>query len=253
MADILEEIVEHKRQELAETLKKHRSMAENLRNSTSGIIAEFKRKSPSKGWIHSDIEPEDVIPAYSANGACALSILTNEEYFGGYPEFITRVRTLVKDTPILRKEFIIHPYQVWEAKIIGADAILLIAADLTKTKYAELLTLAHEIGLEVLLEIHDVDELEYMEAGVPDMLGVNNRSLGTFHTDVQHSFDIAEKMQQVSQRYSTPPVLISESGISDPAMVRKLRDVGFRGFLIGECFMKEDNPGKALQTFIEQI
>ena len=259
MKDILEEIVAHKRTEIQETLQKKRSMKESLRTSASGIIAEFKRKSPSKGWIHADAQPQDVIPVYARNGASALSILTDEKYFGGCTEFILRVREEV-DTPILRKDFIVHPYQVYEAKVIGADAILLIAADLTVSEYQELLNLAHNLGLEVLLEVHDPKELDYLQAGVPDMLGVNNRHLGTFHTDVQNSFNIAREMnarveglRAAGVQEENLPVLVSESGISRPETVKELRKAGFRGFLIGECFMKEENPGQALQDFINQL
>lgn len=254
MTDILQEIIAHKRKDLEQELGKRVSMAASLRNSRSGIIAEFKRKSPSKGWIHADVEPEQVIPVYARGGASALSILTNEEYFGGKPEFITRVRKEVGNCPILRKEFIVSPYQVYEAKFLGADAILLIAADLEPEEYAELLALAHSLNLEVLLEVHDPKELEYLKAGVPDMLGVNNRSLGTFHTDVQHSFDIAEAMKSaVAELVAQAPVLVSESGISNPETVKALRKVGFRGFLIGECFMKESDPGQALTAFIKAV
>ncbi len=254
MADILQEIVAHKRCDLDRLLCKRVSMAEALRQSPSGIIAEFKRKSPSKGWIHADVEPEQVIPRYFEGGAAALSILTNEEYFGGKPEYITRVRWLVGSCPILRKEFIVDPYQVYEAKMLGADAILLIAAALAPQEYAQLLELAHQLHLEVLLEVHDPAELEYLKAGVPDMLGVNNRSLGTFHTDVQHSFDIAEAMlDAISHLGTRRPVLVSESGISNPEVIKRLRKVGFRGFLIGECFMREPDPGQALTTFVQAI
>ena len=252
MQDILSEIVEHKLRDLELQMQKRVSMSQRLRESKSGIIAEFKRKSPSKGWIHPDIEPEQVIPVYARGGASALSILTNEEYFGGAPGFIPRVRDAVGDTPILRKEFIVSPYQVYEAKILGADAILLIAADLSKGEYASLLELAHSLNLEVLLEVHDPAELDYLEAGVPEILGVNNRSLGTFHTDVQHSFDIAARMREAVSRYGDV-VLVSESGISNPETVKSLREVGFRGFLIGECFMKEQDPGQALAEFIRQV
>lgn len=252
MNDILSEIVAHKRRDLEQQLAKRVSMAQRLRESKSGIIAEFKRKSPSKGWIHQDIEPEQVIPFYAQGGASALSVLTNEEYFGGEASFIPRVRQTVGDTPILRKEFIVSPYQVYEAKMLGADAILLIAADLSTTEYADLLRLAHTLNLEVLLEVHDPSELAYLEAGVPDMLGVNNRSLGTFHTDVQHSFDIAARMREAVSRFGDV-VLVSESGISDPQTVRALREVGFRGFLIGECFMRHQNPGQALADFIRSV
>jgi len=274
MKDILEEIVANKRVELAiaqnemdlaylkelteqkiarDGALKLRSMKQSLAQSQSGVIAEFKRKSPSKGWIHPDVEPEDVVPFYAAGGASASSILTDEKYFGGRLDFISRLRGLVPTLPLLRKEFIIDEYQLYEARLVGADAVLLIAADLFPQQYADLCNKAHELGLEVLLEVHDPAELSYLEAAIPDMLGVNNRSLGTFHTDVQHSFDIAEKMQIAVAHLpeADRPLLVSESGISNPEIVKELRKVGFRGFLIGECFMKEANPGKALAHFIE--
>lgn len=255
MADILEEIIADKRADLAATRKKSRSMKRSLAESNSGIIAEFKRKSPSKGWIHADAKAEVVVPQYAEGGASAVSILTNEKYFGGSPAFIQAVRASVPDLPILRKEFIIDEYQVYEAKAIGADAILLIAAALTPDHYSALLHTAHSLGLEVLLEVHAPEELSYLDAGIPDMLGVNNRSLGTFHTDVNHSFEIARQMQAAVAHLSDAerPVLVSESGISSPDIVRQLRSVGFRGFLIGECFMKETEPGEALRQFISRL
>lgn len=278
MQDILEEIVANKRIEVAiaqqtvslEYLKeltiqriaadgqlKLRSMKASLAQSCSGIIAEFKRKSPSKGWIHADARPEDVVPVYARGGASALSILTDEKYFGGQLEFVRQMRPLVGNTPILRKEFIIDEYQLYEARLYGADAVLLIAADLEPALYAQLTKRAHSLGLEVLLEVHDPSELSYLDEAIPDMLGVNNRSLGTFHTDVQHSFDIARLMQDAVARLNLKPaeepLLISESGISNPATVRELRQAGFRGFLIGECFMKEANPGQALTDFIRKV
>lgn len=255
MADILEEIIADKRADLAATRKKSRSMKRSLAESSSGIIAEFKRKSPSKGWIHADAKAEVVVPQYAEGGASAVSILTNEKYFGGSPAFIQAVRASVPDLPILRKEFIIDEYQVYEAKAIGADAILLIAAALTPDHYSALLRTAHSLGLEVLLEVHAPEELSYLDAGIPDMLGVNNRSLGTFHTDVNHSFEIARQMQAAVAHLSDAerPVLVSESGISSPDIVRQLRSVGFRGFLIGECFMKETEPGEALRQFISRL
>ena len=204
--DILEEIVAHKRIELAKQKEivapatlysnvesllsdcppPHRSMRDSLASSASGIIAEFKRKSPSKGWIKEDGKPEIIPPSYSENGAAALSILTDENYFGGSMAFLKTARKLV-ETPILRKDFIIDEYQLYQAKIIGADAVLLIAADLTKDECRNLAHTAHELQLETLLEIHSESELEYVGDCI-DMVGVNNRNLGTFHTDVQNSF-----------------------------------------------------------------
>lgn len=287
--DILFEIVENKRIELAqavnemplEVLKKLtlqriaqdgkaklRSMKQSLLKSPTGIIAEFKRKSPSKGWIHADADPVQVVTQYAKEGAAASSILTDEKYFGGRLEFIQRVRQALtaipeegscrgKNLPLLRKEFIIDEYQLYEARLAGADAVLLIAADLHEAQYGELLKTAHSLGLEVLLEVHDPSELSYLQSGVPDMLGVNNRSLGTFHTDVQHSFDIAAQMQRAIRSLglleSDAPVLISESGIGNPSVVKLLREKGFRGFLIGECFMKDEDPGESLKEFIREM
>lgn len=275
MADILDEIVANKRVELAiaenemslsylkelvaqkierDGALKLRSMKASLAASRSGIIAEFKRKSPSKGWIHADVEPEQVVPLYAEGGASASSILTDEKYFGGNLNYIQRLRPLV-NIPLLRKEFIIDEYQLYEARLVGADAVLLIAADLFPQQYGELCRTAHSLGLEVLLEVHDPKELDYLQVEIPDMLGVNNRALGTFHTDVQHSFEIAAAMQASVCHLSEDqkPLLISESGISNPQIVKKLRAAGFRGFLIGECFMKESDPGLALKEFIQQV
>ena len=269
MKDILEEIVAAKRIEVARQKEElspkqlyskvdaimegrddaaiqlvERSMSKALASSASGIIAEFKRKSPSKGWIHADARPEDVVPMYAAHGASALSILTDEPYFGGCQDFIVRMRPLV-EIPIIRKDFIVDEYQLFQARLIGADAVLLIAADLKRTECMELLRKAHDLKLEVLLEIHGENELDYYCDEV-DMLGVNNRNLGTFHTDVQHSFDVAKRLPSEA-------VLVSESGISKPQTVKELREAGFRGFLIGETFMKEIDPGAALERFIKEL
>ncbi len=263
MQDILQEIVAFKRVEVEQQKQlvsprdlyakverlmsagiSARSMSRSLASSPYGIIAEFKRKSPSKGWIHEDARPMDVVPMYAAGGASALSILTDNKYFGGTLDFIPQVRQAV-DIPILRKEFIIDEYQLFEARLVGADAVLLIAADLSKDQCRSLTRTAHDLKLEVLLEMHSEDELEYLDCE-PDMAGINNRNLGTFHTDVANSFRLAEKM-------ATEIVKVSESGISNPDTVRLLREAGFRGFLMGECFMKEKDPGLALKQFIERI
>ena len=249
--DILETIIATKREELAGATAKKRSLRQALAASPSGIIAEFKRKSPSKGWIHADAVPEQVVPAYAAAGAAALSVLTDESYFGGSLDFIRRVRPLV-DIPILRKDFIIDPFQLAEAKLAGADAVLLIAACLSRTDCAALLAEAHRLGLEVLLEIHSPEELDYITPDV-DVVGVNNRHLGTFVTDVQTSLDLAPLLAQRTPTHATGPVFVSESGISDPATVRALREAGFRGFLMGENFMKQPDPGAALGAFIQAL
>lgn len=265
MKDILECIIADKEKELEESkrllppslfypqverlidgerVRQCLSVRAALAASPSGIIAEFKRKSPSKGWIKEEGRADIIPPSYAANGASALSILTDEKYFGGCLDFIRQARPRVR-IPILRKEFIIDEYQLYQARQAEADAVLLIAAALTRGQCARLIRKAHELGLEVLLEIHSADELDYVACG-PDMVGVNNRNLGTFHTNVENSFRLASLL---------PPdfLLVSESGISRPATVRALREAGFRGFLIGEAFMREENPGRALASFIREV
>ena len=235
--DLLEEIVE------AET-RYTLSMRHSLQQSPYGIIAEFKRKSPSKGWIKENGLPEDIPVQYAANGASALSILTDEHFFGGHLKFIKIARPLVQ-CPILRKDFILDPYQLYQARAIGADAILLIAASLTIDECKSLAAKAHELSLEVLLEIHNEQELEYINEHI-DMVGVNNRNLGTFHTDIENSFRLAEKLPKET-------LLVSESGISNPETIKQLRLAGFKGFLIGESFMKTPVPGETLRTFIQAL
>lgn len=245
MQDILQQIVADKRIEVALAKGKRLSMKAALAESKSGIIAEFKRKSPSKGWIKEEGRP-DIIPlSYAQNGAAALSILTDEKYFGGSLDFLKAARPLVPSTPILRKDFIIDELQLFEAKLAGADAVLLIAADLSLSECRALARRAHELNLETLLEIHTEAELDYVGENI-DMVGVNNRNLGTFHTDVANSFRLAEKLP-------ADYLLVSESGISNPGTVCELREAGFRGFLIGETFMKTPDPGQALHDFIRQI
>jgi indole-3-glycerol phosphate synthase len=262
MADILEEIVAHKRVEVerfkAELSEQeiHRrveplldfsvvSMAQALTASDTGIIAEFKRKSPSKGWIKEDGQA-DIIPlSYQQDGAAALSILTDEKYFGGSDEFIKTARHAGVHIPILYKNFVIDEYQLFQARLCGASAVLLIAADLTVQHCSALLKTAHELGLEVLLEMHSEPELEYAELE-PDMCGINNRNLGSFVTDVQNSFRLVELLPKDA-------VKVSESGISNPDTVKALRQAGFRGFLIGENFMKTADPGIALRGFISNV
>ena len=190
------------------------SMRASLASSPYGIISEFKRRSPSKGWIKEDAQADTIPPAYEAAGASALSILTDEKYFGGSLKDIRSARPHVQ-LPILRKDFIIDEYQLYQARIVGADAILLIAAALKKEQCKALALKAHELELEVLLEIHNEQELEYIDENI-DMVGVNNRNLGTFHTEVENSFRLAEKLPEEMLR-------ISESGISSPKTVKQSR------------------------------
>ena len=260
--DILEEIVAHKRIEVerfkAELSEQeiHRrvvaildfgvvSMSKALTDSDSGIIAEFKRRSPSKGWIKEDGRA-DIIPlSYQQNGASALSILADEKFFGGSDEFIRTARHSGVKIPVLYKNFVIDEYQLFQARLCGASAVLLIAACLSRSSCRDLIAKAHDLGLEVLLEMHSDPELEYAELE-PDMCGINNRNLGSFVTDVQNSFRLAELLPKDA-------VKVSESGISNPDTVKALRQAGFRGFLIGENFMKTADPGVALHDFITQL
>lgn len=247
-----------------------RSMKRALASSPAGIIAEFKRRSPSKGWIYETAKADEIPAAYEAAGASAISILTDAKFFGGSLRDIRTARPLV-DIPILRKDFIIDEYQLLQARIAGADAVLLIAACLTQEECADLTARAHALGLEVLLEIHSPRELAYISKDV-DMVGVNNRNLGTFVTDVENSFRIAGQLRQtiadacnISDARNIPdaqgssdtprnlPLLVSESGISHPETICRLRTAGFRGFLIGETFMKTPQPGDALKGFIQGI
>ena len=243
--DILQEIVAHKHQELEQLCARKASLREALLQSETGIIAEFKRKSPSKGWIKEDGRA-DIIPlSYQQNGAAAISILTDEHYFGGHDDFIRSARQSGVKIPVLYKNFVIDEYQLYEAAICGASAVLLIAACLTIERCAELMHIAHSLGLEVLLEMHNEAELKYAELQ-PDLCGINNRNLGSFVTDVQNSFRLAELLPKDA-------VKVSESGISSPDTVRALRQAGFHGFLIGENFMKTPEPGLALHQFISQL
>ena len=243
--DILQEIIAHKRIELEALRAKKPSLRQALLQSETGIIAEFKRRSPSKGWIK-EVGRADIIPlSYQQNGATALSILTDEHYFGGHDDFIRMARQSGVSLPVLYKNFVIDEAQLFAAALCGASAVLLIAACLTKSECRLLIDKAHALGLEVLLEMHSKQELEYAELE-PDMCGINNRNLGSFITDTEISFRLAELLPK-------EVVKVSESGISDPQTVRKLREAGFRGFLIGECFMKTADPGQALRNFISML
>ena len=260
MKDILQEIVATKRAEVdrrkqgtdlqalyrqAETPRTTRhSLREALRSSSTGIISEFKRRSPSKGWINREADVQSVVRAYQQAGATALSVLTDTPYFGGTDDDLRAARQACP-LPILRKDFTIDEFQLVESRVLGADAVLLIAAALTREQCRRFAEIAHQLELEVLLEIHDQSELDYYSEYV-DVLGVNNRNLGSFHTDVANSFRLIEQMPQEA----TP---ISESGISNPDTVKELRAIGFKGFLIGENFMKTEAPGDSLKSFINAL
>lgn len=209
----------------------------------TGIIAEFKRKSPSKGIINGDADVVTVTSAYARYGASGLSVLTDTEFFGGSTKDLVLAR--VNNIPILRKDFIIDEYQITEARAMGADVILLIAACLTPAVVKRLAAFANSLGLEVLLELHDEEELEHIcpETG---LVGINNRNLKTFTVDIDRSLRMAEQLP-------AGKVKIAESGISDPATIRLFRENGFHGFLVGENFMKSPDPGKAFADFVDQL
>ena len=225
--------------------QKKPSLRQALLDSPTGIIAEFKRRSPSKGWIKEEGRASEIPLSYQQNGAAALSILTDKQYFGGHDRFIMEARQSGVTLPVLYKNFVIDEMQLYEAALCGASAVLLIAACLPKEELRALMVKAHELGLEVLLEMHSEEELEYCELE-PDVYGINNRNLGSFVTDVDNSFRLAELLPKDA-------VKVSESGISKPETIRQLRQAGFRGFLIGETFMKTPDPGQALKQLIEQI
>lgn len=216
------------------------SMRRALEESPTGIIAEFKRRSPSKGWIKQEADASLIPLAYQENGAAALSILTDTPYFGGSDSDIRAARESGVTLPILYKNFIIDEYQLFQARLCGASAVLLIAACLKKDECRTLLGMAHELGLEVLLEMHSEAETEYADL-CPDLCGVNNRNLGTFRTDVDVSFRLARRLPADACR-------VSESGLKDADTLHSLRLAGYMGFLMGERFMKEEQPGEALRA-----
>jgi len=211
----------------------------------TGIIAEFKRASPSKGIINNNAYVEDVTAAYASGGASALSVLTDSSFFGGDNDDVTRARAVNK-IPVLRKEFILDEYQIIEAKAIGADIILLIAAILDPLELARFAKLAKSIGLSVLMEVHNRQELDACLCENLDAVGVNNRNLADFSVSLDHSYGLVDLIP-------ADVLKISESGISDPVTITELKKAGFNGFLIGENFMKEEDPGKAFREFVSRL
>jgi indole-3-glycerol phosphate synthase len=210
----------------------------------TGIIAEFKRKSPSKGIINGNASVEQITTAYKQFGAAGISVLTDIDFFGGSDDDFKLARTTV-DIPLLRKEFIIDEYQIYEAKALGADVILLIAACLTVAETKHFAAVAKSLGLEVLLEIHDETELGHIAANV-DMIGVNNRNLKTFTVDIETSV-------RLFSHIPSEVVAVTESGIHDTATIQQLKQVGYKGFLIGENFMKQPDPAIAFADFTHQL
>lgn len=258
--NILETIIAQKKKEVAEKKeimdvdffkfmsndfdKSALSLKEQLLNGKPNIIAEFKRKSPSKGWMNEHIRLSEVMPMYEDYGAAAISILTDKEFFGGDIEEL-KIARLETDIPLLRKDFIIDEFQLYEAKSYGADTVLLIAACLSKEEVKQLAEKAKELKLEVLLEIHSKAEMEHICDEV-DIIGINNRNLETFITDIKTSMHLIEFMP------SDKPV-ISESGITDVETILQLHALGFKGFLIGEHFMKQPSPAIAFADFMKAL
>ncbi len=221
------------------------SLATALRNSSIGIIAEHKRRSPSKGTINQDTNVGQVAKSYQKAGACGMSVLTDIKYFGGSLEDLLLARASVT-MPLLRKEFIIDEYQILEAKANGADVILLIAAVLSKEEIKSFSELAKSLNLEVLLEVHNEAELNKSIMPSLDMLGVNNRNLKTFQVSLETS-------KTLSNLIPDDFVKVSESGISTIEAIKDLKQYGYQGFLIGENFMKTESPGKSAATFIQKL
>lgn len=221
------------------------SLSQRLKNSPSGIIAEHKRRSPSKSVINQSLNVQDVVLGYEKAGACGVSVLTDGKYFGGSLDdlLLARASTTI---PLLRKEFIIDEYQIVEAKAYGADAILLIAAVLSREAIASLSKTAQQLGLEVLLEVHNQEELNKSLMPSLDLLGVNNRDLKTFNVSLNTS-------KSLSTLIPDEFVKVSESGISDVAAIKDLKTYGYQGFLIGETFMKTPNPEQSAAQFIKQL
>ncbi len=211
----------------------------------TGIIAEFKRQSPSKGIINNKVRVETVTREYAEAGASALSVLTDKSFFGGQKRDLVQARKANK-IPILRKDFILDEYQVIEAKALGADIILLIASILNPPEIKKLAKRAKNLGMNVLLEVHTLEELSRSLCDDLDAVGVNNRNLAGFSVSLQHSYDLAN---HIPDRF----LKISESGISNPETIKALKKAGFNGFLIGENFMKESDPGKAFKEFVELL
>ncbi len=254
---ILDTIIQQKKIEIANAVKSIAELEQSefykrktlsarefiLDGNRTGVIAEFKRKSPSKGVINDKADVIEVTKAYADNGASCLSVLTDEKFFGGSIDDLIKART--NNIPILRKDFIIDEYQIVEAKAIGADLILLIAACLTPQRVKELAAFARKLQLEVLLEIHDDKELEHICDEI-DLIGVNNRDLKTFNVDINKSIELAKEIPDQK-------IKIAESGIDNIKNIQTFRSFGFQGFLIGELFMKQTNPANAFANFALQL
>lgn len=255
--NILDKINLHKKTEVAQRqtampieklmqMPHYQRVCYSLKNSVlegTGIIAEFKRKSPSKGIINDKAKVETVTAGYAKAGASGLSVLTDSDFFGGSTQDVETAR-LHNTIPILRKDFIVDSYQIHEAKAMGADVILLIAASLTPLQIIEFTQLAHQLGMEVLLEVHDEMELASNLAAEVDLIGVNSRNLKTFEVDLE----IAKRLSALIPKQF---VTVAESGINNKEDMEMLRSFGYKGFLIGESFMKTPEPHKTLESFLK--
>ncbi|MGK6341637.1 indole-3-glycerol phosphate synthase TrpC [Chryseobacterium sp. DT-3] len=255
---ILDTIIERKKEEISvskakislDDLKnsdffgrKSFSLKESVKNK-SGIIAEFKRKSPSKGIINDKVQPLKVVSAYESFGASGISILTDTDFFGGSFNDILNVRNHI-NIPILRKDFMVDEYQFYEAKNMGADAVLLIAACLSPNQVLEFTELAHQLDLEVLLEIHTEDELNHFNSKI-DLVGINNRNLKDFKVDLQHSVLLKDRLPK-------DVLSVAESGIYSIEDFKYLKEKGFDGFLMGEYFMKNEDPANKFAEFVSNV
>ena len=239
--DILTEIIAKKRERLNRTANAH-VFLNALRRDGINIIAEFKRRSPSKGMIREGANPIDIARAYEAGGAVAMSVLTEEDYFAGSLDDLRQVKAAV-DLPVLRKDFIVEDYQVYESAVAGADAILLIVAALDDELLARLRSLAEdELQMDALVEVHTSDEMKRAAACGAKLIGVNNRDLRTFEVSLDTSLRLAREAP-------ADAVLISESGLKNSDDLRRLHDAGYRGFLIGETLMRAEDPERALRSF----
>ncbi len=215
-----------------------------LQSRPLAIIAEIKRRSPSAGWIRQDVNPVDVAASYQRAGAAAISVLTEEKFFGGHPSFLEAVRQRVS-IPVLRKDFILEPYQLYESRVLGADAVLLIAALLEGGRLAQMVSLARTLGLCPLVEVHEGEELNRALRAGAEVIGINNRDLRTLTTDLEVTLHLAPLV-------GSQVTLVSESGICHREDLRRLLDVGVRAFLVGEALMRAKDPGAKLKELLGQ-
>lgn len=262
MADVLQRILETKRAEVlaaraavppAEMERRARAappprdflgaLRANVAAGRPAVIAEVKRASPSKGLLRADFRPADIARSYARGGAACLSVLTDREYFQGAPEHLAEARAACT-LPVLRKDFVIDPYQVFEARAMGADCILLIAAALTPAQMRALEAAARDLAMAVLAEVHDGAELDAVLALETPLVGINNRNLRTFETRLETTLELRA-------RVPAPRLIVTESGIATPEDVRRLTSEGIRAFLVGEAFMRAEDPGVALSNLFK--